>query len=183
MARELTKFMADLPTFGTSCRAEKEAGYELKTGNDGPDQVLVPNAKGQKALHSTLFSKLRRRCIALTALQYQRFALIELASKEVSVSERTEIILRRQIMAPLTLPERRLRHMVLFLTDKDIEAMADTPKLTRTYLTLMSAALQMALYLIEQLQFTGSSHSTLSTEAVFLMRPILITNEGTLLDH
>jgi len=160
-----------------SCRAEKEAGYELMTGNDGPDQMAaeLPTSNGfgfkkERKLYIPInfwFCKgSAGAALPLIALQYHEVRIsIELAAK-------TEVL--RTISGTEAASD-------LAMADAsgitDIDAMADTPKLYSDFFYLDTDERrrfsQMSHeYLIEQLQFTGSEvTSTLGSEAVpFSMR-------------
>lgn len=179
-----------------SCRAEKEAGYELMTGNDGPDLVSGNGMQAARKLYIPInfwFSKgSAGAALPLIALQYHEVRIsIELASKTEVLRTRKEA--SGSYGAGRGSPTDTADQMALNGTDDaaaeeevrdymggsdDIEAMADTPKLYSDFFYLDTDERrrfsQMSHeYLIEQLQFTGSEvTSTLHpTEAVpFSMR-------------
>lgn len=179
-----------------SCRAEKEAGYELMTGNDGPDLVSGNGMQYARKLYIPInfwFSKgSAGAALPLIALQYHEVRIsIELASK-------AEVLRTRAtgpgslgtsggtgMMANIGTANTAVEEEVVAYAPptsstaaNDIDAMADTPKLYSDFFYLDTDERrrfsQMSHeYLIEQLQFTGSEvTSTLSeTEAVpFSMR-------------
>ncbi len=157
-----------------SCRAEKETGYELMTGNDGPDLVSGNGMQTARKLYIPInfwFSKgSAGAALPLIALQYHEVRIsIELASKAE--------ILRLRATGPGALPTGSSTMManvgssdtpaeeeVVAYTapsGSDIDAMAETPKLYSDFFYLDTDERrrfsQMSHeYLIEQLQFTGS---------------------------
>jgi len=157
-----------------SCRAEKEAGYELMTGNDGPDLISGSGMQTPRKLYIPInfwFSKgSAGAALPLIALQYHEVRIsIELASK----SE----VLRKRVAGFGSLPAGnatstahggQYEEEVLAYgassgaaTGDDIDEMEDTPKLYSDFFYLDTDERrrfsQMSHeYLIEQLQFTGS---------------------------
>jgi len=159
-----------------SCRAEKEAGYELMTGNDGPDSVSGDGMVQPRKLYIPInfwFSKgSAGAALPLIALQYHEVRIsIELATKG-------EILRKR----PAADADSVIGDTVLLYgsgpTSTDIDAMADTPKLYSDFYYLDTDERrrfsQMSHeYLIEQLQFTGSEVTTdlhASQDVPFSMR-------------
>lgn len=145
-----------------TCRAEKEAGYELMTGNDGPDQVSGDVGDNGWTTERRIFIPINfwfskgsaGASLPLIALQYHEVRIsIELASKSEILRSRksdgaggftTEV----DVYSPPA-------------ADKDIPDMADTPKLYSDFFYLDTDERrrfsQMSHeYLIETLQFTGS---------------------------
>jgi hypothetical protein len=139
-----------------SCKAEKEAGYELMTANDGPDSVPSAAANSGKARKLYLpinfwFSKgSAGAALPLIALQYHEVRIsIEIADREAIVRNRAD-------------GEAATRA-------DDMKSMAEQPRLYSDFFYLDTDERrrfsQMSHeYLIEQLQFTGSEQtSALST--------------------
>lgn len=177
-----------------SCRAEKEAGYELMTGNDGPDFVSGNGMQTARKLYIPInfwFSKgSAGAALPLIALQYHEVRIsIELAA----ASE----ILRSRKPTPGSLGAGRSSSSPTSVAltgtsdtsaEEEVEAfngnggsisgMLDTPKLYSDFFYLDTDERrrfsQMSHeYLIEQLQFTGSEvTSTLhgSEKVPFSMR-------------
>jgi hypothetical protein len=163
-----------------TCKAEKEAGYELMTGNDGPDFYGGDNFKTERKLYIPInfwFCKgSAGAALPLIALQYHEVRIsIELANKED--------ILRKSSVSASTTPSALDSHSLEIADDtlskytgKNV-SMADTPRLYSDFFYLDTDERrrfsQMSHeYLIEQLQYTGSEMtSNISTSAVpFSMR-------------
>uniref|UniRef100_A0A6C0J213 Major capsid protein N-terminal domain-containing protein n=1 Tax=viral metagenome TaxID=1070528 RepID=A0A6C0J213_9ZZZZ len=166
-----------------SCRAEKEAGYELMTGNDGPDFVSGNGMQTARKLYIPInfwFSKgSAGAALPLIALQYHEVRIsIELAAKSEVLRTRAadkDTQLANNGASNVSVEEE----VGIYTTGSstDIEGMADPPKLYSDFFYLDTDERrrfsQMSHeYLIEQLQFTGSEvTSALGSEAVpFSMR-------------
>lgn len=150
-----------------SCRAEKEAGYELMTGNDGPDSMSGDGFMTPRKLYIPInfwFSKgSAGAALPLIALQYHEVRIsIELASK----SE----ILRKKVTSAGSdgssalggdAESEDVTEYGTVSSGQDIDGMAENPKLYSDFFYLDTDERrrfsQMSHeYLIEQLQFTGS---------------------------
>ena len=168
-----------------SCRAEKEAGYELMTGNDGPDLLSGNGMVTARKLYIPInfwFSKgSAGAALPLIALQYHEVRIsIELAAKGDVLRTRATVNSNGTLLASNGTSTSPVEEEVIAYDGgnaTDIDAMADTPKLYSDFFYLDTDERrrfsQMSHeYLIEQLQFTGSEvTSTLGTEAVpFSMR-------------
>lgn len=176
-----------------SCRAEKEAGYELMTGNDGPDLVSGNGMQAARKLYIPInfwFSKgSAGAALPLIALQYHEVRIsIELAQASEVLRTRADSsgVLgsarggNGDIAASVAgngSSDTGAEEEVIVYSGSGIDGMADTPKLYSDFFYLDTDERrrfsQMSHeYLIEQLQFTGSEvTSTLGTEAVpFSMR-------------
>jgi hypothetical protein len=166
-----------------SCRAEKEAGYELMTGNDGPDLVSGNGMKTKRKLYIPInfwFSKgSAGAALPLIALQYHEVRIsIELASKTEVLRKRANSV--GSLGAGRTTDTRFTGTAAASMANTgdgslaeeevvgygsvsgdDIDEMAETPKLYSDFFYLDTDERrrfsQMSHeYLIEQLQFTGS---------------------------
>ena len=179
-----------------SCRAEKEAGYELMTGNDGPDLVSGNGMQAARKLYIPInfwFSKgSAGAALPLIALQYHEVRIsIELASKG-------EVLRRRQSSvgslgagrttdtrftgtaaasmantgtSDTALAEEEVTQYSVPSGNNDIYEMEETPKLYSDFFYLDTDERrrfsQMSHeYLIEQLQFTGSEVTQQISEGV-----------------
>ena len=163
-----------------SCRAEKEAGYELMTGNDGPDLVSGNGMRTARKLYIPInfwFSKgSAGAALPLIALQYHEIRIsIELASKSEVLRTRKNgpgsfgtgrggpSDTANSVAANGSSDTGTEEEVDAYLTPAsgDIDGMADTPKLYSDFFYLDTDERrrfsQMSHeYLIEQLQFTGS---------------------------
>ena len=161
-----------------SCRAEKEFGYELMTGNDGPDAESGDGFQENRKLYLPInfwFSKgSAGAALPLIALQYHEVRIsIELATKN-------EILRSKEHPADSSTaggshlggsnePEDLKTYATSATGGNDIADMEATPKLYSDFFYLDTDERrrfsQMSHeYLIEQLQFTGSEvTSALST--------------------
>ena len=153
-----------------SCKAEKEAGYELMTGNDGPDgedfqeESLGDNGFATRKLYIPInffFSKgSAGAALPLIALQYHEVRVsIELASMAEVTRKWTY-----KVDANTNVGTRA----ILVNDGTDIPRMASTPKLYSDFFYLDTDERrrfsQMSHeYLIEQLQFTGAELSNTLT--------------------
>lgn len=166
-----------------SCRAEKEAGYELMTGNDGPDLVSGNGMQAARKLYIPInfwFSKgSAGAALPLIALQYHEVRIsIELAAaSEVLRSRASGTGTSGSSSANTGTADTAAEEEVVVYSGSGIDGMADTPKLYSDFFYLDTDERrrfsQMSHeYLIEQLQFTGSEvTSTLGSDAVpFSMR-------------
>ena len=134
-----------------SCKAEKEAGYELMTGNDGPDSVPDSTTQGKaRKLYLPInfwFSKgSAGAALPLIALQYHEVRI------SIEIADRSDIV--------------RLRADGTAATEaKDMDKMSEQPRLYSDFFYLDTDERrrfsQMSHeYLIEQLQFTGSEQTS-----------------------
>jgi len=165
-----------------SCRAEKEAGYELMTGNDGPDFVSGNGMQAARKLYIPInfwFSKgSAGAALPLIALQYHEVRIsIELAAASEVLRTRAPNASGTSLLANNGTDDTAVEETVIAYSGNGIDGMADTPKLYSDFFYLDTDERrrfsQMSHeYLIEQLQFTGSEvTSTLGGEAVpFSMR-------------
>ena len=136
-----------------SCKAEKEAGYELMTGNDGPDgSAVAPATTTEHGVARKLYLPINfwfskgsaGAALPLIALQYHEVRIsIELADRDAIVVTRTGGN----------------------ATATDMDKMAEQPRLYSDFFYLDTDERrrfsQMSHeYLIEQLQFTGSEQTS-----------------------
>ena len=146
-----------------SCKAEKEVGYELMTGNDGPDGESGEGYETERKLYIPInfwFSKgSAGAALPLIALQYHEVRItIELADKKDILRNKAADVESSELG---TSSESETTAKYAADTDHDIDGMAAQPRLYSDFFYLDTDERrrfsQMSHeYLIEQLQFTGS---------------------------